>query len=284
MARISWIAFLGLLAAPFAAAQSGEDAAIADERQRLRAAMEVSNYPDNIGRSKFVVRDACTTEYLYVTDWAKVRSLDFVPAKPGSDRAHVRITSVGGGYGMQPALPAQVGPMLTAANDLMRLCKARAARSSGGAQAAVATAASQACPANLAGLDKLLASRRVLTSRAETPAVAHGSLVMGGYAGAKTYDPTGLRVLGVAPTAIEASIINGKPYSMTIMLPGHATKPYEGAFRAAYPGGRTECDRGGCSWSPQDATFDLPAGTLTRASLSLIIFSKTDTAFGCSYR
>jgi hypothetical protein len=126
-------------------------AAVIDAQRRFRAAIEGSVVLD--ARFATASPDPCRTSYATLSpgqtpaqvlpsgfhiDWRTVSAVGFVPgaadAKPWW-RNWVKV-SVAGGYFPVHAAPEQVGPLMAAANDLMRLCRPVPATPSAGSPSA----------------------------------------------------------------------------------------------------------------------------------------------------
>lgn len=303
----------GLLSATFlAAASPTREAALADAQKRMRAAIERSSTPG----ASFITRadtDPCRTTYAAVIGqatpeqafkshgfsipWASAASLEFKPGAPGADafwRNFINVNATHPGYWPLHPSPEQVGPMMQAGSELIALCKgapatpnpldglAKAGAPTPGASAAATTGFT--CPRNRAALAAFLKGRRVLTSKAETPSARAGNFVLFGDPGENTYDTTGLTVLGVKPTRMEAGIIGGRPSDLELMLPGHDIRPYEAGFRGSYRGGKASCGKSTCTWYPREDSWNEPADNLVTVWLALTALSDTETSYRCSYR
>jgi len=289
MAKWALLVFAAVLAAPCAIAQGDRAAAIADAQKRFRVAVQQSALSRGYSPVTFSPHaDPCTTSYLYITDWATIRSVVFhasEPSHPSNPQNYVHVTSDSGGVGRIPASLDQVGPMLQAGQDLMALCKGKSAAPASNAQGAAAGSVEVApCPRDHAALARLLAGRRVISSRKEVPAVQASGIWLFGEAGENRYDPAGLTVLGVRPAGVEAPISGGKPFALDVQLPGTDTRRYDAAFRAAFPVKGTTCDKNGCSWQSRPDTWNAAQGTLIEARTSLSILDEEHTMFRCTYR
>lgn len=289
MKRYALLVACSLAATAALAQASRQTTAIAEAQARFRIAVQQSARSLSSDPVTFAQHsDPCTTRYLYITDWSKVRSVDFVPGSrtdQGNPQGRVHVIMDHGGVGSIPVSTDQVGPMLQAGHDLMALCKVKTASPAGATGLPASRRVEVApCPRDVTALDKLLSGRRVISSRKEVPAVRVGDAWLFGDAGEKRYDPSGITVLGVRPAGLDAPISGGKPFSLDALLPGHDTKPYDVAFRAAFPGKRTRCDKWGCSWTSRDDTWNAPKGTLTEARTSLSILEEQYTMFTCTYR
>ncbi len=144
------------------------------------------------------------------------------------------------------------------------------------------------CPGTRDELDRYLAGQRALSEDAEVPTVAAEGFVLGGYAGERRYDPRGMTYLGARPVSVKASIIEGKPFSLEVMLPGADPRSFEPLFRASFRTGVVRCsdydDYGSCDWNSREDTWNAADGVLTTVGITRTIFSDTETRLLCSYR
>lgn len=299
-----------LLAMPSHAAPPGREVALADAQARMRAAIERSSTRE----ARFITRadaDPCRTTYAAVIGaappeqafkshgfsipWASAASLEFKPGEPNAGafwRNYINVNATHPGYWPLHPSSEQVGPMLQAGNELIALCKGAPATPNPLDAAAVARSAKPnapatavfTCPKDRDALERFLKGRRVLTSKKETPSARAGKFVLFGDPGENTYDTTGITTLGVQPTRMEAGIIGGRPSDLELLLPGHDVRRYESAFQASHRGGKSSCSGTSCTWYPREDSWNEPADNLVTVSLSLTIFSETETSYRCSYR
>lgn len=289
MKRYALLVAWSLVATAAPAQSSRQATAIAEAQARFRNAVQQSARSLSFTPVTFAQHaDPCTTSYLYITDWSKVRSVDFVPGSrtdPANPQGQVHVITADGGLARIPVSTDQAGAVLQAGHDLMALCKVKTA-SPGNSTGVPASRQVEVapCPRDVSALENLLSGRRVISSTKEVPAVKVGKVWLFGNAGENRYDPSGITVLGVRPVGLKAPISGGKPFSLDASLPGNDTKAYDAAFRAAFPGKRTRCDKWGCSWSSRDDAWNAPEGTLTEARTSLSILEERYTKFTCTYR
>ena len=140
------------------------------------------------------------------------------------------------------------------------------------------------CPPTTVALEKMLASVGAKKTQDEDPAVVVDGLILGGYAGERSYATSSFRILEVRPNTVTAATSGGKPFDLVAMLPGYDARRYEPAFRAAFPRGRVYCTKYGCSWTVREDSWNAPMGSLIEVSTSQTIMSETETRFRCSYR
>lgn len=124
-------------------ATAATNAAIADAQRRFRASIEqsttlglrfVTGRNDERCMTKFATAQEGKTDEQVLAEglwirWEQANRVAFEPGKPDATawwRNYVEVSSPSGSWPLHPS-PEQVGPMMTAANELIALCKPTAA-------------------------------------------------------------------------------------------------------------------------------------------------------------
>jgi hypothetical protein len=206
-----------LLAAAFISmTASAQQAQVAEAHRKLSTIIAL---PAVEGRRYHLVAqaDPCVSHYREdrstgkLINWRKAERVEFMPVEPGKPviwKNWVLVATADGPSAFHP-VPEQVGPVLQAANELIRACKtAPAAGQSSPRVATPPKAATQVvvvppCPPTRAALATLLAPIRVVSDKKETPTVqATPTFTLFGDAGENHYDPASFSILGVKPNDV----------------------------------------------------------------------------------
>jgi hypothetical protein len=236
--------------------------------------------------------DPCTSLYRQaglagsLIHWGRAERVEFMPGEPGQPAIWtnwVQLTTADGTRAFHP-VAEQVGPLLQAANALIRACRtAPTAARTVAPSATRAPVAMPPCPPTRAALASVLSAQAAVGSVSGKAPKKDGLTdhERAGYAGRTLYDPTRFSILGATPSAVSSSMRDNQPSDFRAMIPGSDLSAYAAKFRGVVPGEHTKCSSNACVWERlPDRTS--PRGILTHVTLRTSSYDKEAT-FYCGY-